>query len=589
MRKHVAVLDLEVYVNYFLAAFKNVETGTVVTFEYPLDVPRIVKIINTYTLVTFNGLGYDIPMLMYALDGATPADLKKASNRIIEHNLKHWDFAREFKVQVAPQELDHVDLMEVAPLTGSLKLYGARMHTKILRSLPYEHRTVLTDEQKANVKTYCINDLAITEELLKTLKTQVELRESMSARYGIDLRSKSDAQIAEAVIKSEIEKLKQHKIERPGCTPGQKFKFAIQPWMNFFALDIMHDISQAEFQVNDKGKVLLPPQLAKRKIEIAGKAYKMGIGGLHSMEETLCVHADANHVLLDKDVTSYYPSILLNQGLHPKHLGKEFLAVYQALVAERLAAKKAGNKSVSESLKIAVNGGFGKFGSRWSILYSPDLMIQITVTGQIALLMLIEALDRPGVEVVSANTDGVFIRCERAQEALVQQIVAEWESETHFSTEEARYDALYARDVSNYIAVKEDGHGTKLKGVYGPGLLLHKNPVAPICAKAAIDYITLGASVEGTIRCCDDVREFVSIRNVKGVAVWRGEELGAVVRWYYATSIDEAILYKLNGYTVATTYGARPLMTLPDALPTDLNYAWYIAEANKILEEVGVV
>ena len=47
----------------------------------------------------------------------------------------------------------------------------------------------------------------------------------MSTTYGIDLRSKSDAQIAEAVIKTEMEKKLGYSVTRPLGMEGNKDKY----------------------------------------------------------------------------------------------------------------------------------------------------------------------------------------------------------------------------------------------------------------------------------------------------------------------------------------------------------------------------
>jgi len=60
------------------------------------------------------------------------------------------------------------------------------------------------------------------------------------------------------------------------------------------------------------------------------------------------------------------------------------------------------------------------------------------------------------------------------------------------------------------------------------------------------------------------------------------------VRWYYAKGEPRHIEYKLNGNKVAKTDGARPLMELPDVLPADLDYQWYIDEAQSILGDIGL-
>jgi len=201
---------------------------------------------------------------------------------------------------------------------------------------------------------------------------------------------------------------------------------------------------------------------------------------------------------------------------------------------------------------------------------------------------MIEQLDMPGVQVISANTDGVTLRVRKGRVDYVNALIAGWEKRTGFTTEETRYDAVYLRDVNNYIAVLENGYSTKLKGAFGPGLPLQKNPTAAICAEAVIDYLTLGASIEATIRGCDDVRKFVSVRTVKGGATYQGKLVGKVVRWYYAKGVEEALLYKMNGYLVPKSLGAKPLMTLPDAIPDDLNYEWYIKESYSMLAELGL-
>lgn len=584
----VAVLDLEVFQNYFLVAMKEVTTGKVMMMEHPLDVERLRKILKAYRLITFNGIGYDMPILMYALTGATTEDIKKASNYIITQNAKPWHFASRYGVTLNPSNLDHVDLMEVAPLKGSLKLYGGRMHSRVIQDLPIPHEKILTEEEKIVIREYCTNDLQTTVELYRALKGQLDLRESMSVQYGIDVRSKSDAQIAEAVVKSGLESIKHERLSTPLVEFGKKFHYQPPAWIDFSVLDIVKEVRQAEFVIGNKGSVIIPPELAKRNMTIGGGVYRIGIGGLHSSEEQVSYRADGEHQLFDRDVTSYYPAIVLNLGLYPKHLGPDFLRVYRAIVERRVAAKKAGDTTVAESLKICVNGLFGKFGSRYSVVYSPELLIQVTLTGQLSLLMLIEALNQPGIQVVSANTDGVFIRCRVDCVQQMNEIVRAWEARTGFVTEETQYQALYARDVNNYIAVKADGISTKLKGCYGKGLPLHKNPQTEICSEALVDFLTLGASIEGTIRQCTDVRKFVSVRNVKDPgAEWRGQPIGKTIRWYYAMGVEEAILYRANKYLVPKTFGAKPLMVLPDSLPDDLDYEWYVRETEGMVQEVG--
>jgi len=594
-RRERFIFDIECYVNYFLIAFTSLVTGKVIYFERTrtsdFDTGKLKWIVDNFCLVGFNSWNYDLPILALALAGKTCAQLKQATNDIIVNGTRPSDVLRGFKVKgIRP---NHIDLIEVAPLRASLKIYGGRLHAPRMQDLPFHPEVLLTPDQIAIVRWYCVNDLTNTAILHESLKEQISLRETLSAEYGVDLRSKSDAQIAESVIAQEIEKLNGCRVQRPTIEPGTRYRYRVpafikyeSPLMNW-ALDI---VRRADFIVSEDGNIGMPAELKELQLQIAGGVYRMGIGGLHSSEQCSAHKADDHTIIVDRDVTSYYPAIILNLGLYPHHLSTNFLRVYQQLVNKRLEAKRAGNKVVADSLKITINGSFGKLGSKWSVLYSPDLLIQVTVTGQLSLLMLIERLEMRGIHVVSANTDGIVIKCLKIRHAEMEAIIKQWEQDTAFETEETTYTAVYSRDVNNYIAVKPDGK-VKTKGAYAnpekPSDQLHKNPTNQICTDAVIALLTKGAPLHHTIRSCTDIRKFVSVRTVKGGAVKDGTFLGKSIRWYYKAGEEGEIVYADSGNKVPRSEGAIPLMDLPSTFPQDIDYDWYEREANRMLEDIG--
>ena len=596
------VFDIECYCNYFLIAFTSLVSGKVIYFErtanHDFNRDKLQWIVNTFCLVSFNGWNYDIPILSMALAGKTNAQLKAATNEIIVNGTRPSDVLRSYKVKsIKP---NHIDLIEVAPLRASLKIYGGRLHAPRMQDLPFHPETMLSPEQMAIVRWYCVNDLTNTAILHESLKEQLDLRESMGREYKMDLRSKSDAQIAEAVIAEEIERLNGARAQRPVIEPGTRYKYKTphfikyqSPLMNW-ALDVVRN---ANFIVSEDGNVGMPEELKALRLEMAGAVYRMGIGGLHSSEQCAAHYADANTLLIDRDVTSYYPYIILNQGLYPQHLGPNFLRVYRTLVERRIAAKHAGNKVIADSLKITINGSFGKLGSRYSVLYAPDLLIQVTVTGQLSLLMLIERLELVGINVVSANTDGIVIKCPTARQAECDAIVKQWEVDTGFETEDTQYLAVFSRDVNNYIAVKKkfdkqakrwlyEADGCKTKGAYAK-TGLQKNPTNQICVDAVLELLTKGTPIMTTVRSCVDVRKFVSVRTVKGGAVKDGQFLGKSIRWYYAAGEQGEIVYADSGNKVPRSEGAKPLMDLPALFPQDIDYEWYEREAERMLYDIG--
>ena len=586
-----AVLDIECYRNYFLIALKNINNGKVAEFERSawtdFDVEALKSVLLKFTIVTFNGKRYDELLLKAAIAGFDNEKLKQLSDDIIVNDLRAWDAERKYAL---PRCLfiDHIDLIEVAPGKASLKIYGGRTHSRRMQDLPIEPDALITDEQRQLLSSYCVNDLDTTIDLFNTLRPQIELREKMSDEYGLDLRSKSDAQIAEAVIRSQIEAIKGEKIERPSFPPNYSFRYDPPDYIRFDhpelrrALDVFKSVT---FTLNEKGEVAEPDEVGKLKIQVGETVYQLGIGGIHSCEKSAAHLADDLYGLFDRDVTSYYPRIILSQRLMPSHLGPDFLTVYKSIVDRRIAAKKAKDKVTDSALKITINGSFGKFGSRWSVLYGPKLLIQTTVTGQLALLMLVDRLEARNIKVVSANTDGIVIKCHRSKRDLMLSIFTDWERETGFETEETVYTALYSRDINNYVALKPDG-SYKVKGVYADPNL-GKTPQNQICVRAVVDWLQFGIPIEATIRRCRDIRQFVTVRNVTGGAVKGDVYLGKAIRWYYAEGEAGTINYRKNGNKVPRTDGAKPIMVLPVDFPNDVNFMWYIEEANSILSDLG--
>jgi hypothetical protein len=622
--------DIEVYRNYFLALFMR-DDGLCKRFEiFNDDVSSFPRstILDLMThpdveLVGFNSDSYDLPLLTYALTHPVTKDIKRESDRIIQRNIRSWQFYRDEGLQ--PPPVNHIDLIEVAPGMVGLKIYGGRLNSKRLQELPIEHTATIEPEQVPLLRQYCKNDTTVTQLLHSALSKQIDLRRAMSKEYGVDLRSKSDAQIAEAVLKAEFTRLTKQVAER---VPFDKDSFYYEPpvYIRFATPELQHvleTVRTAEMVVKgDTGHVIMPKAIEALKIEIGQTAYKIGIGGLHSKESETAHFTDEGNVLIDRDVESYYPRMMLNMNMRPGGFGEHFNTVYGKILDERLEAKhrlpelekrikelekelaarsrieiqeeldrtRDELKSLSTktaSYKLTLNGTFGKTSNRYSTLYSPDFMIRTTLTGQLTILMLIEALERYGIPVVSANTDGIVIKCPRTHLAALDVIIEKWERHTGLKTEETRYKALYSRDVNNYIAVKEDG-SAKAKGVFGPATLT-KNPQNPICNEAVIAYLTQGVAIEDTIRSCKDISKFLTLRTVNGGAIKDNERLGKAIRWYYAEGEVGAIHYVTNGNTVPRTEGAKPLMDLPDRFPSDVNYEWYIRECEEILMAVGAV
>jgi hypothetical protein len=590
------IFDVECYPNYFLVVFRHVVSDKLVIFESSpvasIDTEKLSWLIWRHCLIGFNSGVYDMPLLAMALQGKDYCEIYQASCKIIYQDARPSDIEETFAIQIPP--LNHIDLIGVAPLQASLKLYAGRLHCPVMQDLPIEPDVHLTYEQSLEILPYCANDTLNTKLLLIHLAEHIELRQMLGREYQRDFRSLSDAQVAEAIINTELHRVLGHYPTRNKSPPSacRYYPPAYLQFQSSALQEALATVCRAIFVIGENGAAILPASIGKLRLTIGQTVYKMGIGGLHSQEKEAAHVATDDVLILDRDVAAYYPRIVLNQRLFPLHLGEAFLQVYNWIVEKRLAAKKASNKAVDSGLKIAINGTFGKLGNKFSTLYSPDLLLAVTLTGQLSLLLLIEMAESvDGVSVVSGNTDGIVMKCRKSSYDALGSVIKEWERLTGFQTEETRYKAIYSRDVNNYIALKEDGT-CKTKGAYcekgsAQNSVLSKNPETLICSDAVQALLSAGTPIENTIKGTKDVRRFVSVRNVKGGAVKDGHYLGKAIRWYYARGSVGVIKYKLTGNKVPKTDGAKPLMVLPDELPNDIDFDWYIRETTEILFDIG--
>jgi hypothetical protein len=74
-------------------------------------------------------------------------------------------------------------------------------------------------------------------------------------------------------------------------------------------------VATADFMVGYSGRIGMPKELSDLQIPIGNSLYTMGIGGLHSNESSVCHLADKDTEIVDRDVRSYYPRIILNLKL----------------------------------------------------------------------------------------------------------------------------------------------------------------------------------------------------------------------------------------------------------------------------------
>lgn len=610
-RKERLVWDIEIYPNYLLIGFKSIDSDLIVMFEmldndYFPNKDKLRWIFDSFTLIGFNDHKFDVPLAQAILAGYSTTRLAQCATDLIHGGpfglgLSPREFYKEYKIK-NPIKIDSIDLIELSPLGPSLKISAGRIHAPRMADLPFPAGRNLTPDQRTILRWYWTNDLDNTAFLYREHKTAIELREILTTEYKVDVRSKSDPQVAEAIIRSEISRITGHKyFSKATIEPGRTFRYYPPAYLKFTTPNlkwVLGFIQNEVFTVDHGGSPVESPELKNLVLPIGRGEYSIGIGGLHSKEKRSIHVAGDDCEISDNDVTSYYPSMMIQLGMYPPNIGPVFLQVFKRIYDRRLAAKTSGDKATSETLKIVLNGTFGKTGERGghSVVYYPEMMIQVTLTGQLSLLMLIEALEEAGIEVISANTDGVTVKCPTPLLETKAQIMAWWQLTTGLGLESKTFKAVYSRDVNNYIALldkpdekeqtahryaKAIGAYRKVTGAYP----LKWNPTCDVCTEAVIAFLATGKPIEQSIREEIDIRKFIEVRRVTGGAVKDGIYLGKAIRWYYSTEVKDEIINAKSGYIVPRSLGGKPCMTLPPSIPVDLDYQYYIERALSTLAD----
>lgn len=364
----VSAFNIESYVDYFCATF--VPTGEVFQMfdGHPLDIDGLRRALSRYTCITFNGIAYDMVVTAGALAGRSCAELKAIGDALIVENMSWWEVLNKFDLP-RTDWVDHIDIMNVLPGQGSLNAYGAKIHYPWLQDQPIDVNARLNWYQRTVIREHCIRNCDISLELYKRFGAQLKLRAEMSEEYGIDLRSKSDAQIAEAVMKQ----LLAFKVKVPYYSAGTQFYYRPPPWIKFISLDLVERLAQLPFSINPKGSpvphidadfidwgadqvrldahgyyVKRPKGYISNGVVIAGKTYTMGSGGLHSNEYSVTNVADATVVLRDHDVSSYYPKLLEVSNSYPPQIGEIFRDIYVGWIYSRIEDKNRATELKAE-------------------------------------------------------------------------------------------------------------------------------------------------------------------------------------------------------------------------------------------------
>lgn len=600
------IFDIEVFFNYFGVSFLNTEDkddirSFVICWDLGIDDLQKLKAfldLEVSLLIGYNSISYDANILdfVYNYSGTKiNKDLFKLSQDIISRE-KGGVFSAQKKY--AWPNLDLMKLMAFDKLGVSLKQCAINLQWKKIQDLPLPYDHAVQQEDLETILKYNINDVLITYELYIALQEKIELREKLGELYDVDLMSASDSKIANVLLEKmytqqtnlEIRQIRNLRTKRDFLW----LKDCISPKIRFKTKklnDLKWEIAQT-LVVSENNFVY------KKKLSFGGNKYELGVGGLHSEDDPEKFISNDNFIIRDADVNSYYPNIIITNNLIPEHLDYNFIEILKNITKERLEAKKNKDKVKADGLKITINSIFGKLGSETFWLQDAKAFLSVTVSGQLFLLMLIEKLVLAGIEVISANTDGIVSRIPRELENKYYELCKEWEKETDFELEYTDYSLYVRSDVNNYITKKASGE-FKEKGRYLEEIDLKKGYKYPIIPKCLSDYFLKNREIIDTLKSSDNILDFcISQKTGKDfILEYRTEEkvesLQKTNRFYVSNSGGELVkVRQSNGGEIGLYVGnkTRILNDFDDAIPIenyDINYDFYEEEARKYIGNIS--
>ena len=437
--------------------------------------------------VGYNNNHYDNFILKAVLKDLNPYSVSKW---LIEEKKSGWLFP-EINRGIFFNSLDL--MQDISGALGiSLKEIESNLGMSIEESeVDFTIDRELTAEEIEETIFYCKHDVDATEKLMEVRSDYIKGKLQLINAFGLPLscvrmtNAQLDAEVMEARPKS---------------------------YNDILNYDMPDNVDLKDKSILSLYKTPLDKTQSLEK-DICGVPHKLAFGGLHGATENVH-YDDSDGEILNVDVTSYYPSLIIKYGFCSRNVKNPKL--YEEIYNTRVELKKKKD-SRQAAYKLVLNTFFGSMGNEYNKLYDPYQCNQICITGQLFLIDLLEKL-QPYIKLIQSNTDGIMFQTKYRSKC--EEIVHEWEKRTGMNMEFDNIQSVYQKDVNNYFVlmkngeIKSKGGYVKNYGVkYKDGILkeTHGNFASnsmTILDEAIIKNLLYKIPVEETINNCNDPIRF---------------------------------------------------------------------------------
>lgn len=511
----------------------------------------------------------------------------------------------------------------------------------------------------ADIMHYNLNDVFIVCEMIRLYIDEIRLRYNISKAYEVDVLSSSRSNIADNLFVkfySEFSGLAEsqwrgRKTERTAMS----FKRVIFPFIKFKTKELQELLEEMKkviiYSIGKKALKEIAPKYPELKylktnnesgwfeVKINNLIYTIATGGLHSQDiprelkskltfvddwklsdckeggskeedapSIWNVITDNSYIYVHWDIASFYPSIMDVYKIAPAHMNEGvFVKLIHWLKETRVTAKHSKEDYIdgipkdvlAQVLKIVINSIYGKLGFEKGDICDRLAVLKVTINGQLMIMMLCESLELAGIEVVSANTDGIVVKLHKKNKAKFEEIADEWKHLTKLDADSEEYRCYINRDINNYVIEELNGK-VSYKGALHPTMYavdLQKGYDMPIVAKAVVDYFLNDKPILETLYECKNILDFCKTQNVgkqfhvEFTVGTKREILQRNVRFYVTNK--GGVIEKVNdnsGDRSGLCAGKQVtiLNTLDDKRIEyrNINYSYYYQEALKIIDPI---
>ena len=510
-----------------------------------------------------------------------------------------------------------------------------------------------------NIMHYNLNDVFIVCEMIRLYIDEIRLRYNISKAYEVDVLSSSRSNIADNLFVkfySEFSGLAEsqwrgRKTERTAMS----FKRVIFPFIKFKTKELQELLEEMKkvviYRIGKKALKEIAPKYPELKylktnnesgwfeVKINNLIYTIATGGLHSQDiprelkskltfvddwklsdckeggskeedapSIWDVITDNSYIYVHWDIASFYPSIMDVYKIAPAHMNEGvFVKLIHWLKETRVTAKHSKEDYIdgipkdvlAQVLKIVINSIYGKLGFEKGDICDRLAVLKVTINGQLMIMMLCESLELAGIEVVSANTDGIVVKLHKKNKAKFEEIAGEWKRLTKLDADSEEYRCYINRDINNYVIEELNGK-VSYKGALHPTMYavdLQKGYDMPIVAKAVVDYFLNDKPILETLYECKNILDFCKTQNVgkqfhvEFTVGTKREILQKNVRFYVTNK--GGVIEKVNdnsGDRSGLCAGKQVTIinTLDDKRIEyrNINYSYYYQEALKIIDPI---